>query len=113
VRLLRARVALCPSLHESSIQAVNLCVGQKLGWLRVEGYGFDHAAREQRLTYALSVGAESTLRLVGPLAARGYLGAEVPVVRDRFASGGRAATELFRASPVALAAEIGVEAAVW
>jgi hypothetical protein len=71
VRLLRARVALCPSLHESSIQAVNLCVGQKLGWLRVEGYGFDHAAREQRLTYALSVGAESTLRLVGPLAARG------------------------------------------
>jgi hypothetical protein len=112
-RLLRAMVALCPSLHEGSIHAVSLCFGQKLGWLRVEGYGFDHGAREQRLTYALSVGAESTLRLVGPLAARGYLGAEIPVVRDRFASDGRAATELFRASPVALAAEIGVEAAVW
>jgi len=112
-RLLRAMVALCPSLHEASIHAVNLCFGQKLGWLSVEGYGFDHGAREQRLTYALSVGVESTLRLVGPLAARGYLGAEIPVVRDRFASEGRAATELFRASPVALAAEIGVEAAVW
>lgn len=112
-RLLRVSLASCPPLLEATSHAVSLCVGQKLGWLDVEGYGFEQAARERRLTYALTLGGEGRLRVAGPVSLRGYVGGEVPVVRDRFASSGRNAVQLFEASPAALAAEIGVEVGLW
>jgi len=112
-RLFRVGLALCPTLDETSARSFSVCVGQKVGWLDVEGYGFDHAARERRLTFALTLGGEGRLRLAGPVSLRGYLGAEVPVVRDQFASAGRNASRLFEASPVALVSEIGLEAELW
>jgi hypothetical protein len=112
-RLLRVSLSLCPPLWEQEGRAVALCVGQKVGWLRVEGYGFDHDLAERRLTYALSVGGEAKQRLFAPVSIRGYLGAEVPVVRDQFASSGRNASQLFQATPIGVTAQLGLEAALW
>jgi hypothetical protein len=111
--LFRAGLALCPALHESPALSLALCFGQQVGWLTVEGYGFDHVRRERRLNYALSAGGEGRLRLFAPVSLRGYLGAEVPLARDRFTSGGRNAVELFEPTPLAILGEIGLEAALW
>jgi hypothetical protein len=111
--LFRAGLALCPSLHESAQVAAALCFGQKVGWLTVEGYGFDQDRTERRLNFALTAGGEGRLRLFAPVSLRGYLGVEVPLARDRFTSGGRNPSELFEPSPLAILGEIGLEAALW
>jgi hypothetical protein len=111
--LFRVGLAVCPALRERPEMGLSLCVGQKVGWLTVQGYGFDHDRKERRLSYALSAGGEGRLRLFGPISLRGYLGAELPLARDRFTSGGRNATKLFEPSPLAILAEIGLEAALW
>jgi hypothetical protein len=111
--LLRAGLALCPVLWARSASAWGLCGGQQLGWLTVQGYGFNHNAKQQRLDYSLTLGGEGRLRLFPPVSLRGYLGGEVPLTHDRFTSGGRNAVEIFRPSPVTLVGEIGLEAALW
>lgn len=112
-QLWRVGLALCPALSASDSNAFGLCAGQKLGWLGVEGYGFDQNLEDRRLSFALSLGAEGRQLVWGPFSLRGYLGAEIPLVRDRFTSGGENAVELFRPSPVAFGAELGLEAALW
>lgn len=112
-RLLRAELRVCPTVAESDARELGVCVGQRLGWLRVAGYGFDHDLREGRLTFALGFGAAVRQQLFGPVSLRAYVGAEVPVVRDRFTSAGENEALLFRAAPVALGGELGVEARVW
>jgi hypothetical protein len=112
-QLFRAGLSVCPALLDQPAQSVAVCVGQRISWLSVEGYGFDHDERERRLGYALSLGGEGRQRLLGPVSVRGYAGAEVPLVRDRFTSGGRNAVELFQPSPVGVIGEIGLEAALW
>jgi len=112
-KLFRAGLALCPALHESAQVAAAVCVGQKVGWLKVDGYGFDQNLSERRLNFSLTAGGEGRLRLFAPVSLRGYLGAEVPLARDRFTSGGRNSSQLFELSPVAILGEIGLEAALW
>jgi hypothetical protein len=111
--LFRVGLAVCPALFDQPARSVAICVGQRIGWLSAQGYGFDRDQRERRLGYALSLGGEGRQRLFGPVSFRGYLGAEVPLVRDRFTSGGRNAAQLFQPSPVGLIGEIGLEAALW
>jgi hypothetical protein len=111
--LFRAELALCPALHQGPRFSLALCAGQKVGWLSVEGYGFDHDQQDRRLVFSLLAGGEAKLRLLAPISLRAFLGAEVPLARDRFHSGGRNATQLFQASPVALLGEIGLEVALW
>ncbi len=111
--LMRLGLTLCPVLWQQPGRGLSLCAGQQLGWLTVEGYGFDHDSKQQRLGYSLTGGGEGRLRLFPPVSVRGYVGAEVPLVRDRFSSAGRNASELFQPSPIALVAEIGLEAALW
>ncbi|RYZ01977.1 MAG: hypothetical protein EOO73_33580 [Myxococcales bacterium] len=112
-RLLRVGLALCPWLLRETERSLSWCFGQKVGWLRVDGFGFDHDSSERRLSYALQVGAEGRQRLFSVVSLRAALAAEVPVVRDRFVSSGRNSTELFRPSPVGLSAQLGLEAALW
>jgi hypothetical protein len=112
-RLLRAGLSGCPEIWGGGAHVAALCVGQKLSWMSVDGFGFDRNASDRRMALSLTLGGEGRLELFGPISLRAYLGVEVPLVRDRFASGGRAATQLFRASPVAAAGEIGFEAALW
>lgn len=112
-RLFRFGLSVCPSLRELGAVSLSLCVGQTVGWLTVEGFGFDHDRNDRRISYALVAGGEGRLRLLAPISARAYLGAEVPLARDRFTSSGRGATQLFEPSPVAVSGEIGLEAALW
>ncbi|HKY34752.1 MAG TPA: hypothetical protein VJN18_02330 [Polyangiaceae bacterium] len=112
-RLLRVGLSICPALVEAERTNLGLCVGQQLGWLRAQGYGFDHDATQKRLSYALRLGGEGGVRLFTPIRLRAYLGADVPLVRDHFISGGAAAQRLFRPAPVGLEAEIGLEARLW
>jgi hypothetical protein len=111
--LFRVGLALCPELSSGPSYAFGVCVGQRLSWITVEGYGFDHDLKEKRLGYSLSLGAEGRVRLFGPVSSRAYLGLGVPLVRDRFTSGGRAATELFQPAPAAIFGQIGLEASLW
>ncbi len=112
-QLLRAGLAVCPPLWSQPHAGLGLCIGQQLGWLTVEGYGFDHDSKEQRLSCSLTLGGEGRLRLFPPISIRSYLGAEVPLVRDRFTSAGRNPAQLFQPSPIAVAGEIGLEAQLW
>jgi hypothetical protein len=109
-RLLRVSLSLCPPLVRTDARELSLCVGQKIGWLRVDGFGFDHDLSESRLTYALHGGAEARQQLFGPLFLRGFIGVEAPLVRDRFVSSGRDAADLFRPSVIGLSAQLGLEA---
>ena len=112
-RLLRAGLALCPELQSGARGSVGVCVGQQVGWLTAEGYGFDHDAKQQRLQYAFSLAGEARLRLFSPVSLRGAGGVELPVTRDRFTSAGRNAQQLFRPAPLGISAEIGLEALLW
>lgn len=112
-RLLRAGLGVCPELSASSERSLSACFGQKLAWMTVQGFGFDRDARQRSLGFSLAAGAAGRLQLVAPVWLRGYLGAEVPLVRDSWNSGGRGPTRLFRASPVAIAGEIGAEVRLW
>jgi hypothetical protein len=112
-RLLRAGLSVCPELVGESRVDLGLCFGQQLGWLNAEGYGFDRDAKQQRLSYALRLGGEATVLLFSPVSVRAYLGAEVPLVRDHFTSGGSNARQLFRPAPVGFEGEIGLEARLW
>lgn len=111
--LFRAELALCPALQESARFTLAVCAGQKVGWLNVEGFGFERDKKDRRLVFSLLAGGEARLRLFAPISLRGFLGAEVPLARDRFVSGGRNATQLFEPSPLAILGEIGLEAALW
>jgi hypothetical protein len=111
-RLLRVGLALCPPISEGVPWAFGACIGQKIGWISVEGYGFDHDANDRRLTYSVTAGGEARLRLVPAVSLRGYLGLEAPLMRDRFASAGRNATELFKPGIIALSGEIGLQVAL-
>jgi hypothetical protein len=112
-RLTRVGLSVCPPLVASAGRVLSVCVGQKIGWLRVDGFGFDRDSNERRLLYALHLGAEVRQALFSVFSLRGALGAEVPLVRDRFVSLGRDSADLFRPSIVALTAQIGVEASLW
>lgn len=112
-RLLRVALSLCPRLLQRPGRDLALCFGQKVGWLRVDGFGFDHDLRERRLSYALHLGGEVRQQLFSLVSLRGSLGAELPIVRDRFVSSGRDAAELFRPSVVGFAAQLGLEASLW
>ena len=111
-RLLRVGLAICPAITDGVPWAFSACVGQKIGWISVEGYGFDRDAKDRRLTYSLTAGAEARLRLISVVSLRGYLGVEAPLMRDRFASAGRNASELFKPGIIALSGEIGLQVAL-
>lgn len=112
-RLVRVGLAICPALTAAPGASIGLCVGQQVAWLAASGYGFDHDAKQRRLGYSFSLGGEGRVRLFSPVSVRAFFGAEVPLLRDRFTSAGTSAQELFRVAPVAVAAEIGLEASLW
>lgn len=109
-RLLRAGISLCPELASGGRTSLGVCIGQTLGWLSAEGYGFDRDAKQQRLQYSFTLAGEARLRLFSPVSLRGAAGVELPLVRDRFASAGRNAQELFRPALLGISGQIGLEA---
>ena len=114
-RLSLVQVALdvCPLEHERGRVRLSGCVGQSVGWVRGEGFGYLHNAETGSLVYSLGVGASALIALAGPLRCHLGLGAALPLERDTYVSHAAdgATTEVFRSGVVAgmLAAGLALE----
>ncbi len=99
---------LCPLSLGYSRLRVQGCVGQRVGRLVAQGFGFDRDQREPRVVYNPGMRARLSARLVGPLVLGAGVGVEVPLTRDRFVATRADGTvqELYRMAPVAGTAEI-------
>jgi hypothetical protein len=109
-RLLSFSLYLCPIAFESAPLRTDLCVGQRVGRLDADGFGFDRNRERARLIYDVGARARAWLTLAGPVGVLFGVGAEVPLARDRFFFTGADGREheLFRASPVIGTADLGV-----
>jgi hypothetical protein len=107
VSLMRAGLAVCPSLYRGSSVRIAACVGQTVGRVSARAFGFDENRRSADLAYAVEVGGLLQVSLVGPLVFRAFSGAEMPLSRNVYVSGPERAV-LFRSSPVAARGEIGL-----
>ncbi len=100
----------CPlSLGMVPVRA-HACLGQQVGWIRAEGYGFDANRDRARTTYGLALRARGSIQLAGPLTLRAGLELEATLVRDRFVftEGDGTQERLYRLPPVSLAGELGL-----
>jgi len=114
-RLSLAQVALdlCPLEHELSSVRLSGCLGQSVGWVRGEGFGYLHNETTGSLIYSLGVGASALIALAGPLGLNVGLSGAVPLSRDTYISyaANGVTTEVFRSAPVTgmLAAGLALE----
>jgi hypothetical protein len=109
-QMLTATTLLCPLRVGAPTLALHVCAGQRVGALAVRGFGFDENRSEMRLLYDIGVRARAAVRVLDELRLTGAVGAEAPLLRDRFfftrPDGSR--TELFRQSSVVATVQLGV-----
>jgi hypothetical protein len=105
--LLRVGLEVCPAIYRGDSVRVAACVGQTVGRVRAEAFGFDENRRTGDLAYAVEAGGLLRLSLVGPLVFRAFSGVELPLTRNVYV-GGPERTVLFRSSPVAARGEMGL-----
>jgi hypothetical protein len=100
----------CPL--ETELGAVRLtgCVGQTLARVKSSGYGFLRNASTGSVVYSLGVGASAVWKVAPPLVAVLGLTAAAPVERNAYTARAPDGTssEVFRASPLSLAALGGI-----
>jgi hypothetical protein len=89
-----------------------VCVAQKLGRIHALGFGFDQNLDSARLYYALALGGNAVASLTRSLGVFVGLHGEIPFTRDRFIARLEELGEVsvFRASPVAAVARLGLRA---
>jgi hypothetical protein len=108
--LLRVGLALCPLEHELGASHLALCLGQKVGWAKVTGSGFDENLDTTELNFALDAGGTAFWSLAGGFGLWAAVAVEIPLIRNAYVSGaapdGR--VEQFRATPVAASGQMGV-----
>jgi hypothetical protein len=80
----RIGIEVCPELVRWGDAGLDGCVGQRVGRLRVDGFGFDRNVSTERLVYALAAGADFRLALASWLDLAASIRAEVPLTRDEF-----------------------------
>lgn len=99
---------LCPLEPGSSRVRFRACLGQRVGRLVAEGFGFDQDDRKARLIYDPGMRIRMTARLFGPLLLGAGVGVEVPLSRDHFVASRADGTtlELYRMSPVVGTAQL-------
>lgn len=99
---------LCPLELQSPRFRFQACVGQRVGRLVADGFGFDQNRHEPRVVYNPGVRLRLTAGLVGPLELGAGLGLEVPLARDYFTAARANGTseELYRMAPVIGTAEL-------
>jgi hypothetical protein len=108
----RLGLEVCPALFASRPARVELCLGQRVGRMRAEGFGFDRNLTSNRLYYAVSAGLASMLALSAGLELSAGMRAEVPFTRDDFAvrpDGGEGEV-VFRPAPLSTILQIGLGA---
>jgi hypothetical protein len=100
--LVQVALDLCPLEHAASRVRLSGCLGQSVGWVRGEGFGYLHNSETGSLVYSLGAGASALIALAGPLGLRVGLEAALPLSHDTYVSQavGGVTTEVFRAAPV-------------
>jgi hypothetical protein len=108
----RLGLEVCPALVAWPTARIETCLGQRVGRMRAEGFGFDRNLTTDRLHYAVSAGLNSVLALSAWLELSAGMRAEVPLTRDDFAvrPGGSEAEVLFRPAPLSAILRIGLAA---
>jgi hypothetical protein len=103
-------LSVCPLALTIASTGFFACAGAHIGSLRAQGVDFDSSHQHEQLVFDVTAEALVRRTLFDPIFAAGGLGFVVPVVRDRFYAIDAAGTahELFRASPVAGTAELGL-----
>lgn len=111
--LMQVALDLCPLEHETSQLRFSGCVGQSVGWVHGEGFGYLHNETTGSLVYSLGMGVSARMALAGPLGVDLSLGAAVPLEHDTYVSqtASGVTTEVFRSAPVTgmLAAGLSLE----
>ncbi len=99
----------CPVATRAALR-IQACVGQRIGWIQAQGFGFDEDRSEKRLFYTVSLLARAGVPIAGPLALQAGMGLDLPVTRDHFtytrADGSR--REIFRMAAVVVEGELGL-----
>jgi hypothetical protein len=108
-RLLALGLHVCPVAARGATLRADFCVGQRVGRLEGDGFGFDRNLDRSRLIYTLGVRGRGWLRVAGPVGLLLGVGAEAPLTRDRFhyVAADGSEPELFRMSPVIGIVELG------
>lgn len=109
ITLLRVNLDVCPLEHASEPFRLGACVGQRVGWLRVRGFGFDENLESDELSYALDLQGTAWWSVAGGFGVMLAVALEVPLLRNAYIVGADSAArqELKRSSPIAGSAQIG------
>jgi hypothetical protein len=109
LRLLALGLHVCPVAVGSRATRAWFCLGQEVGQLRADGFGFDRNEQRERLSYDVGLRGRFSQRIAGPLGVLAGVQALLPLSRDRFVASepGAGPREVFRRAPVAATAELG------
>jgi len=114
-RLSLVQVALdvCPLEHDAGPLRFSGCLGQSVGWVSAEGFGYSDNQAPSSLVYSLGVGAGALWFVAAPVAVSLGLTAAVPFARDTYVakSANGENIEVFRSGAVSagVAAGLAVE----
>lgn len=108
--LLSVALDACPLEHALGRLRLDGCLGQRVGRMTAEGFGYQRNTSSQELYYALGVSAAASFWFAAPVGVRLGLDLEAPLTRDSYFSFGPTGDrlEIFRPSPVVGALTVGV-----
>jgi hypothetical protein len=108
----RFGLEVCPALLAGQNARLESCLGQRVGRMRAEGFGFDRNVATDRLHYAFSAALNSVLALGARFELSAGIRAEVPFTRDDFTvrPGGGEGEVVFRPAPLSTNLRIGLGA---
>ncbi len=100
----------CPRLWDPEGWGFSLCTGPQIGSITAQGQGLDDSKDDAGVTFHLSLGADFSRQIVGPLWANLRASAEVALLRPNvfFTDSEGVRQSIYRASPVAGTGEIGI-----
>jgi len=101
---------LCPLRRARGWLRPIACIGQSLGRLRAQAFGFDQNSGATLVAFAIHARAGLAFGVSGPLSVRLTGRGELPVSRNAFVYGSRDGQDrgIYRTSPVSGALELGL-----
>lgn len=102
--------SLCPIQFFERWGSFSMCGGGQLGAMRVRGRGFDADKEKPFLLVNLAGGLRASVIVMRPVVVRATVDGILPLLRDRFSylAADGATQQVFQASPVAMAATLGL-----
>jgi hypothetical protein len=111
--LVQVALEVCPLEHEQGSLRLSGCLGQSIGWVSAQGFGYLENQAPSSLVYSLGLGAGALWFFAPPVALSLGLTAAVPLSRDAYVARAADGTsvEVFRSGVLSagLAAGLVVE----